>query len=645
MEKNSKARQYILNGLGREDMDKVIHIDNAKDMWAALKAMHEGSDELKAARKFQLQTEYHSFSMGEKESISEYYARFQRLASKLTNSGVTLEDASKALVIVNGLSEKFALIKGILRNTPGALDIGLPQIIGKLTVDEGEITKASQAKEIEKGVALKIEAGISKAFSRLEVENDDSEGEQEDDDEMTVLFTKHIKRQFTKRRFKPSFVKKDPKDMTCFSCNQKGHMARNCPNASDDEKAEGREHKESKFSRNKFDKKKKALVAAWGSGSESEGDADGNTQSHGRCLMAKETTSESPKGTSSESSPEVVIGSKLLKKLHASDKQTLINIITEYVETTESQLVKIEDFEDTISCMVEENILWANKVERLETELVEAKNSLKETEDIHAQCSKLCTSCKGKSILEDFEPQSTQNMLDNILCKIDDLTFAINDKTVNQTVFVRPRYGLGYRGPVEEESEEQVEFNKIRDEMAQRNENLSLALQTSKERTTFLEQKVRVLEVNSVQNKHQNSPTSTPKSSQGSTPKEKKWFDGQPAHKMYVKQAKGKGTEQVDLVKQKNKQPFRPGKGKYGHVLNNRVCWHCGQNGHVIRDCQKKKDLRASKAKEQASIPKDLLKRSKDEKSKASCSDKSLHASKPVVPITCKPKSNWVPKA
>ena len=57
-------------------MDKVIHIDNAKDMWAALKAMHEGSDELKAARMFQLQTEYHSFSMGEKESISEYYERF-----------------------------------------------------------------------------------------------------------------------------------------------------------------------------------------------------------------------------------------------------------------------------------------------------------------------------------------------------------------------------------------------------------------------------------------------------------------------------------------------------------------------------------------------------------------------------------------
>ena len=39
MEKNAKARQYILNGLGREDMDKVLHIDNARGMWNALKEM------------------------------------------------------------------------------------------------------------------------------------------------------------------------------------------------------------------------------------------------------------------------------------------------------------------------------------------------------------------------------------------------------------------------------------------------------------------------------------------------------------------------------------------------------------------------------------------------------------------------------
>src|ERR1044071_7696326 len=224
MEKNAKARQYILNGLRREDMDKVLHIDNARGMWNALKEMHEGSDELKASRKFQLQGEYHSFKINENESVSEYYSRFQRLTSKLTNAGVALEDASNALVVVNGLAEKFSLIKVIMRNTPGALALSLPQMIGKLVVDESELKKASQAKEVEKGVALKIQAGISKAFARLDTEENSSDVEEEEEDEMTALFTKNIKTQFIKRKFKPNFQKKDLKGYVCYQCNKKGHF-------------------------------------------------------------------------------------------------------------------------------------------------------------------------------------------------------------------------------------------------------------------------------------------------------------------------------------------------------------------------------------------------------------------------------------
>ena len=132
--------------------------------------------------------------MNDNESVSEYYSRFQRLTSKLTNAGVVLEDASKALVIVNGLAEKFSLIKGIMRNTPGALALPLPQIIVKLVVDESELKKASQVKEFEKVIALKIQTGISKVFSRLETEENSSDVEEEEEDEMSALFTKNIKK-------------------------------------------------------------------------------------------------------------------------------------------------------------------------------------------------------------------------------------------------------------------------------------------------------------------------------------------------------------------------------------------------------------------------------------------------------------------
>ena len=100
-------------------MDKVISIPIAKEMWKALKDMNEGSEELKRSRKFALEGEFHTFKMVETESISDYYSRFTRLVAKLTAAGVTLDDVSKSLVIINGLNSKFSLIKGILKNTPG----------------------------------------------------------------------------------------------------------------------------------------------------------------------------------------------------------------------------------------------------------------------------------------------------------------------------------------------------------------------------------------------------------------------------------------------------------------------------------------------------------------------------------------------
>src|ERR1044071_2479602 len=112
LEKNAKARQLIFNGLGREDMDKVIGVPTTKGIWKALKEIHEGSKELQESRKFALQEEYHKFSMEETEIISEYYSRFTRLITKLSTSGVEVEETSKSMMLIDWLNFKFLLIKG-----------------------------------------------------------------------------------------------------------------------------------------------------------------------------------------------------------------------------------------------------------------------------------------------------------------------------------------------------------------------------------------------------------------------------------------------------------------------------------------------------------------------------------------------------
>ena len=104
--------------------------------------------------------------------------------------------------------------------------------------------------------------------------------------------------------------------------------------------------------------------------------------------------------------------------------------------------------------------------------------------------------------------------------KLDYITQSINEKTVNQTVFVRQRYGLGYSENQNSEGTCYSEIEKVRRELIEKNKALSLALQTTRDKNQFLAEKIKVLE---------------------SRPQEEQtWFDGQNAHHMYVNQAKAR---------------------------------------------------------------------------------------------------------
>ena len=155
----------------------------------------------------------------------------------------------------------------------------------------------------------------------------------------------------------------------------------------------------------------------------------------------------------------------------------------------------------------------------------------------------------------------TDSKIDLILDKLDTLTKSINEKTVNQTVFVKARPGLGYEdGPNTVTSAS----DKLAKELTEKIENLDKALQTSKSNNQYLKDKIAVLEKGLKNNE--------------------KWFHGEPAHNMYVKQAKA----QSQNVKLQKKRTYYPGRGKYGWSGYFKVCTYCGDNGHKQYECAAK---------------------------------------------------------
>ena len=67
-------------------------------------------------------------------------------------------------------------------------------------------------------------------------------------------------------------------------------------------------------------------------------------------------------------------------------------------------------------------------------------------------------------------------------------------RTIDQTVFVKQRYGLGYSENQDSEGTHSSESEKVRRELAEENEALSLSLQTTRDKNEFLAEKIKVLE-------------------------------------------------------------------------------------------------------------------------------------------------------
>ena len=125
--------------------------------------------------------------------------------------------------------------------------------------------------------------------------------------------------------------------------------------------------------------------------------------------------------------------------------------------------------------------------------------------------------------------------------KLEKLATSIDEKTVNQTVFVKARPGLGFSEDVSSLSPQE----KLNMELTEKADKLSKALRESKAQNDYLAEKVKVLETE-------------PATSQT-------WYANENSHNMYVNQAKGKSASKINFQKQKSQTPFRPGKGKYGN--------------------------------------------------------------------------------
>ncbi|GJS78385.1 putative reverse transcriptase domain-containing protein [Tanacetum coccineum] len=109
-EKERKARTLLLMAIPKDHLRRFHGMDDAKEIWAAIKTRFGGNANSKKMQKAVLKQQFEAFTISSKESLEKGYDRFQKLLSQLDalGAGVSDEDANH--------------IKFFLRTLPPAWD-------------------------------------------------------------------------------------------------------------------------------------------------------------------------------------------------------------------------------------------------------------------------------------------------------------------------------------------------------------------------------------------------------------------------------------------------------------------------------------------------------------------------------------------
>nr|GEU56467.1 ribonuclease H-like domain-containing protein [Tanacetum cinerariifolium] len=81
--KRDKSKTLLLQSLPEDHMADFHHLDNAREIWLAVKARFGGNEESKKMRKTMLKQALSEFNVSEEEGLHKSYDRFQKILSQL----------------------------------------------------------------------------------------------------------------------------------------------------------------------------------------------------------------------------------------------------------------------------------------------------------------------------------------------------------------------------------------------------------------------------------------------------------------------------------------------------------------------------------------------------------------------------------
>lgn len=231
VEANSKARNYIIQGLGKSDFDRAVHLKSAYQVWKALCDYHEGSSTIKEVHQDMYKKDYMRFEMKPGEALDYFFAHFNKILGNLRAVNVTYTDAENARQLLGALDMSIWEMKVTpIRESTVMSTLTLDVLYSKLKTHELDVFARKNIAN--KSIALASQSShfngdntsTSYALSSLSSLTDE-QLEQLPEQDLALISTRFTRALQNVRSRKRGYGG----PQKCFECGDPNHIRPKCP--------------------------------------------------------------------------------------------------------------------------------------------------------------------------------------------------------------------------------------------------------------------------------------------------------------------------------------------------------------------------------------------------------------------------------
>ncbi|GJT36162.1 hypothetical protein Tco_0926581 [Tanacetum coccineum] len=154
VEKERKARTILLMAIPKEHLRRFHGMDDAKEIWEAIRTRFGGNANSKKMQKAVLKQQFEAFTISSSEGLEKGYDRFQQLLSQLEAHGaeVSTEDANHKFL--RSLPPAWSNLAMTMRTKPDVDTLSIDDLYNNLMVFEHELTSTTKSSASAQNVAF-----------------------------------------------------------------------------------------------------------------------------------------------------------------------------------------------------------------------------------------------------------------------------------------------------------------------------------------------------------------------------------------------------------------------------------------------------------------------------------------------------------